>query len=101
MGRTTVLEDGGVQSLSPFGCAQEPAGIAAVGGRVLGTYIHGLFENDELRDGFLRWVKGGDCPEHPERFSYGDFKERNYDRLADAVEKHVDVPSVLRLIGIG
>jgi adenosylcobyric acid synthase len=101
MGKTTVLDDGSVQTLSPHGCVQEHIGVAAVSGRVLGTYIHGLFKSDELRDGFLRWVKGGDGPEHPANFSYGEFKERNYDRLADAVEKHVDVPSVLRLIGIG
>ena len=101
MGQTTVLDEGGgALFLSSDSCEKEQAGLAAGDGRVWGTYLHGLFDNDELRDNFLSWVKGENCPEHSAQFLYKQFKERNYDILADAVEKHVNVSYILKTIGI-
>jgi adenosylcobyric acid synthase len=100
MGQTTILDEVSARFLSPNSCEREQVGAAAGDGKVWGTYMHGLFDNDELRDGFLSWVKGRDYPDNSAQFSYMQFKERNYDMLADAVEKHVNVGYILKQIGI-
>ena len=98
MGRTGLPDESGVCFLSPESCRNESAGIATSDGRILGTYLHGLFDNDKLRTGLINWVKGGDYPAPIDEFSYRSFKENNYDRLADVVESHVDVEDIFKRV---
>lgn len=60
-----------------------PDGLAFVDGPVLGIYLHGLFEQDELVSALL-----GECPRRS--------LEAAFDELADAVEEHVDVTALLK-----
>ncbi len=60
-------------------------------GAVWGTYLHGLFENNDFRCRFLQVHGRSMCT----RLDYGDRIEKMYDRLADIIEKNVDVESVL------
>jgi len=62
-------------------------------GRVLGTYIHGLFHNQELRRGILRQIahlKGQSFS-----FTGGDHqRDVEYDRLAELVRRSLNMPLI-------
>jgi len=81
-GRTRPLEGSEDRLTRPVG----PESAAA--GRVLGTYLHGLFENDPAREAFLAHVfeaAGLEVPDDP------DDRRSPYDRAADLVAEHVDL----------
>ena len=70
--------------------------------RFQGTTVHGLFESDEFRHNFLRsvakraaktWISAD--------VSYAAAREAQFDRLADAIETHVDMAAIERLISVG
>jgi adenosylcobyric acid synthase len=74
-------------------------GAAAGDGLVVGTLLHGLFENDGVRAsllGFLRQRRGLPAPP-PSPFSS---REHEYDRLAGALRDHLDLATVRRLAGL-
>lgn len=63
-----------------------------VSGQILGTYIHGLFDNDGLRHFILdqlRAKKGLGAIQRT--FNYFEHKEEAYNRLAQIVEAHLDM----------
>ncbi|MER7861284.1 cobyric acid synthase [Amycolatopsis japonica] len=68
-------------------------------GAVWGTMWHGAFENDGFRRAWLGevadWSPAAGAP------GFGALRESMLDRLADAVEEHVDTASLLRLIENG
>lgn len=71
--------------------------------RVWGTYIHGIFDNDGFRRQFLREVRdrsGKSRISLSPGFSYRQWKEEQYDLLAEHVRRHVDVDLVYRLMGL-
>lgn len=78
-------------------------GLAHPDGRVWGTYIHGVFDNDLFRRKFL-----GELQERTGRgrdkaftfFSYRKWKEEQFDHLADHVRRYADVERIYRLLGL-
>ena len=72
-------------------------------GRVLGTTLHALFENDGLRAAILRWAAqraGAPAPDVGAD-SFAAAREARLDRIADTLEEHVDLDRVLALIEPG
>ncbi|MFD1570698.1 cobyric acid synthase [Halorubrum laminariae] len=62
--------------------------------RVLGTYLHGLFENANVRNAFIEAVfdaAGRSGPETPEADGRSDAARSPYDRAAELVAEHVDL----------
>lgn len=58
--------------------------------KVIGTYFHGIFHNDEFRGELLnqiRQIKG--LPPLHHRVSFNQLREEAFDRLADHVREHV------------
>lgn len=73
-----------------------PEGATADDGRVAGTAVHGLFERDSFRRAFLRQVAvraGRDWDAGPP-VSFSEARTRQYDRLADALEAHLDMHAI-------
>jgi adenosylcobyric acid synthase len=74
-------------------------GCLDVSGRVLGTYIHGLFHNQELRRGILRQIaraKG-----QPLSFARDDHqRDAEYDKLARLVRDSLDMDFVYSIAGL-
>lgn len=68
-------------------------GAASPDGRVWGTSLHGLFEHAGLR---ARLAGAGSEPRPADSAL---FREAQYDRLADAIETHLDVARILTLVG--
>lgn len=105
MGRTAAH-----QSLAPavhiHSRNSEPAdvmdGASSPDGKVWGSYIHGLFDEPGFRRSFLEKL-------FPERIvkppagrdeSQGDFKNRQYDLLAEHFTAHLDGAIIWRLLGL-
>lgn len=60
--------------------------------RCLGTYIHGVFDNAAFVDWLLQpYLSLGSSTLGRERILHSDFKQRQYDKLADHVRKHIDM----------
>ena len=68
-------------------------------GLTLGTYIHGLFHNVSLRRGIVQWLaqrKGVTLPGRAIDFD----QDKEYDRLADFVERQLDMSLIRRIAGL-
>jgi adenosylcobyric acid synthase len=74
-----------------YGCQEEGA-LRQEPSLVLGTSLHGLFENDELRFDLLSMVaKARGKVFAPSGLSFGALREEWIDHLADMVETHLDL----------
>lgn len=71
-------------------------GAVSEDGQVLGTYLHGLFEAAEARDALLRWAGLAEV----QAVDYPALRERDIERLADQVERHLDTDLLRRLCGL-
>jgi adenosylcobyric acid synthase len=102
MGRTVVPP-----AAEPFlelqerdGAAHRPEGVCLEGGRLFGTYVHGLFDEAPFRRWWvnrLRASKGwAGLPETPSASL-----DARLDRLADFVERHLDMSVIDRLLTEG
>ena len=72
----------------------------AVKGNIAGTYIHGIFDNSEFTSHFLnevRKLKGLDRID--ENFSYSDYKNREYDKLAEVLRENLDIQKIYEIMG--
>ena len=67
-----------------------------------GTYVHGIFENNEFTNRFLRLVyqRKGLSFDDGRRMDMAEYKRRQYDLLADAVRENLDIKEIYRMIGI-
>ncbi|HZX48284.1 MAG TPA: cobyric acid synthase CobQ, partial [Nitrospirota bacterium] len=74
-------------------------GAMAEGGRVWGTYIHGIFDNDKFRRWLIEEVrkdKGINVTPLQNRcvLNYGDIREDGYKRLAEVVRTNLDMERI-------
>jgi adenosylcobyric acid synthase len=67
-------------------------GARSADGRVIGTYIHGLFGDDRQRSAWLTRLGAG-----PSAFAHEALVEQTLDRLAAHLATHVDVERLLSL----
>jgi adenosylcobyric acid synthase len=67
-------------------------GAQSVDGRVAGTYVHGLFAADGFRELFLRELGA-----QPSGVAYEAAVEATLDRLADHLERNIDVDRLLAI----
>jgi adenosylcobyric acid synthase len=69
-----------------------PEGAVSAEGRVIGTYIHGLFGNDCQRAAWLARLGAG-----PSAIAHDTLVESTLDRLAAHIADHIDVERILNL----
>ena len=60
----------------------------------IGTYIHGFLDNAPVIDHLLKGMATDKAPMQ----SYADFKEEQYDRLADHVRRYVDIDCLYEIL---
>jgi adenosylcobyric acid synthase len=71
-------------------------GAQSEDGQVLGTYLHGVFETPAACSALLRWAGLEDVQE----VDYHGLRERDIERLADLVERHLDTGLLRSLCGV-
>jgi adenosylcobyric acid synthase len=76
-------------------------GAVSDDGNVIGTYVHGIFDNDEFRLELINCLRRKKGLSHiqPEDLSKVD-KEKQYDKLADLFKKHINMDLVFEQIGV-
>lgn len=75
---------------TPFSTYKNGVADGAVNGRILGTYIHGLFHTDSLRQALLTHMGW-----HGHHFDYTAQLQNTLDRLADHLEHYIDMEKCL------
>jgi adenosylcobyric acid synthase len=73
--------------------------VALLKGNVLGTYIHGFFDNTEFTGALLnnhRKAKG--IIRQQQLTSYAEYKEKQYEVLARQVRKHLDMEKIYKIL---
>ncbi|WP_255722495.1 cobyric acid synthase [Ectothiorhodospira lacustris] len=73
-----------------------PEGALSADGRILGTYVHGLFDLGSAAAGLLQWA-GLDTPVGQD---LALAREAGFEALADAVETHLDMGRIEALLGL-
>jgi adenosylcobyric acid synthase len=102
VGQTRSEEKNGAFQIieTPQGMADYADGAVDAKGMIIGTYLHGLFDNDGFRQAFLnnlrrRWGleenSGG----------AGTDKDRQYDKLAALVRQNIDMARIYRIMEAG
>ena len=99
MGQTDFLE----KTIRPFQIAQEDNfvsdGAVSSDGLVIGTYIHGIFDDDDFRRSLLNRLRvQRGWSEIPVQYRYREEKERAYDRLAETVRASLDMEKLQTIL---
>ena len=69
-------------------------------GNIYGTYIHGIFDGPGISDTILAALcrKKGITPESLNSFDPAEYKQQQYDLLADTVRANLDMDLIYRII---
>ena len=101
MGRTTGDHMEPAAALTDVSGAVRPDGLS--GGNVFGTYVHGIFDSDEMLSGLTKILlrqKGiEDTADAP--FDVAAHKQREYDKLADLIRSSLDMQAVYDIVEKG
>jgi adenosylcobyric acid synthase len=92
VGATEYLQDA-----EPFAVLDTGEPDGCVRGQVVGTYLHGIFDDDEFRHAFLTSVRGA----APAQFnSWKAQREESLNRLVFTVRESLDIDRMLSWIGL-
>ncbi len=69
-------------------------------GNVLGTYLHGIFDEEEFRKAFVQLLCGrkGIAYHCGDMVSYEEYREKQFDKLADILRESIDMKKIYKLI---
>ncbi|QTF09234.1 cobyric acid synthase [Brenneria izadpanahii] len=78
-------------------------GAVNADGSVIGSYIHGLFDNDRFTRALLDTLRRrkGLTAFDGEVFDYARHKQRQFDILAAAMREHIDIAAIYGFMGAG
>ena len=70
---------------------------------VIGTYLHGVFDEEEFRKAFLKFLfqKKGLDPKEISDLTLEEYHNQQYDLLADGIRSHLDMKEVYRILEKG
>lgn len=67
-------------------------GVISEDNQIIGTYLHGLFDKETALHSLLSWAGLDDV----EDFNYDGLREQELDRLADEMEKNINIDLLLK-----
>ena len=82
------------QALVKIGARND--GARSDDGQIIGTYLHGIFDEAPARESLLRWVGLDEI----ESFDYNSRREADIDLLADTVDRDLDMAQIRGLLGL-
>lgn len=107
MGETTY---NGHNSVKPFAKITERAGenvdildgCFSADGNVIGTYIHGIFDNDMFRSGLIHYLrcKRGLKSSNSCQLNFKSIKEHRYNELADIVRGNIHMDVIYNMLNL-
>ncbi|WP_022819621.1 cobyric acid synthase [Fusobacterium russii] len=66
---------------------------------VFASYIHGIFDNSEFTNKFLNTIREKKNMPIPEKIkSFSEFKEEQYNKLADLLRKSLDIKEIYKIL---
>lgn len=91
MGVTTFLKP-----CTPFiHLVNSTDGVISEDYTIIGTYFHGIFDNDSYRTGLINHIrKGKGLGEKKDRIEFRSQREEAYDQLAEHVKAHINLPFI-------
>ncbi len=94
MGRTT--RTGGAADVADF----TSGGTGVSSGNVYGSYVHGVFDRGEIAGTIVRALaeKKGICLSDAQVIDHREFKEKEYDRLADILRRSLDMEKIYSML---
>ncbi|MGC3981428.1 MAG: cobyric acid synthase [Steroidobacteraceae bacterium] len=69
-------------------------GAISTDSQVLGTYVHGLFDDSASCTALLQWAGLSEA----KSFDYGQLRRNSLERLADNVEQHLDMRRIYEML---
>ncbi len=77
-------------------------GCVSADGNIIGTYIHGIFDNDEFRLKLLNYLKlkKGLKPLNGLQTNFNNIKEHRYNELADIVRKNICMDFIYDMVNL-
>lgn len=76
-------------------------GCVSSNGKVFGTYIHGLFDNGQLRKLLLDYLKSKKgIKDNSAGLDYDVYRQAQLDYLADVVSNSLDIDYILKMLGV-
>ncbi|HEV7325212.1 MAG TPA: cobyric acid synthase [Bosea sp. (in: a-proteobacteria)] len=88
------VSDGPDRARAPFSVGGQPEGARSADGKVVGTYLHGVLTSDPLRRAWLETLAGEPLAVGE---SYEPAVEATLDRLAEHLERHLAIATLLEL----
>jgi len=94
MGRTEAAQFAQCRTLNTFsdGCQDG----CYVDSHTMGTYIHGILDNPQVIESLL--APFASAKTNASATSYNDFKQQQYDLLADHVRSHLNIPLLYKIM---
>lgn len=69
-------------------------GVISADGKIIGSYLHGLFDDSSAREELLQWMG----LENVAELDYHALMEKEIDRLADELERALDMEKIVALL---
>ena len=87
---------------APFCIRSDGQPDGCVNGNVFGTYLHGLFDTGALTEKLADYLcaRKGIAPEHAALRTMEEYRQEQFDLLADGVRAALDLPAVYRAMGM-
>lgn len=80
---------------------QQKEGVCHINGKIIGTYFHHLFHNDEWRCYWLNEIRNGKNlaqKQFENSLNYRQKQQRAYHELGSFVQQHLDVNKIIEII---
>ncbi|NLZ53899.1 MAG: cobyric acid synthase [Thermoanaerobacteraceae bacterium] len=79
-------------------------GLISRKGRVIGTFIHGIFDNTNFTQQFINYLKStrfnNNIIDNTQSFDFKKYREAEYDRWAHVVRQNLDIDTLYKIMGI-
>ncbi len=100
MGQTEFFSEAVHPMIVHRSSGEQPEGLLSQDGLVFGTYVHGIFDNDEFRRDILNALRcrKGLRPLKNARNTQAE-KQHSYDRLAAVVRESLDMEKLRQIMG--